>query len=330
MRLTILFGILLLLFGFTPSSVFASKHSGAGDQVLNTIKTNPCGNFHYYLGGIHSAPVASCGGYKGVGASINVLVRSWDTNPAFPIVGVPFYIGVGVDHSSAGTLIQTGTITWANKIKFNNFKIEMRLSPAIITTEHNFNGEISGDSSMQFDEDLINDVDVNDPLYVSLSHSSSSSLNSPYYVSGSVEDTTELILTGYKSSYNSSNSSSYQGEPAYAMYVSSYYLVEARATWDFYQEWETKIVGYKKVCSPGRNNDGFYECFLNPGDWYWQGHYTTRPIYVSGWSAPKYGGQGGWVNISVVYTDKVRWPSGTIHNHIPILVYQSQPLLQKP
>jgi len=38
----------------------------------------------------------------------------------------------------------------------------------------------------------------------------------------------------------------------------------------------------------------------------------------------------GFVDIALIVTDKVRWPDGTIHDHIPVLIYQSQPLLQKP
>lgn len=88
---------------------------------------------------------------------------------------------------------------------------------------------------------------------------------------------------------------------------------------------------HKEVCRPGRNAEGLYDCILSPSGHYLNGHKETVTVDVYGWGGRQYGNkQGNPVDIVQVTTNLVRWPDGTIHDHIPILIYQSQPLLQKP
>ncbi|MCK4489141.1 MAG: hypothetical protein KAU23_02720, partial [Anaerolineales bacterium] len=214
-----------------------------------------------------------------------------------------------------------------------NYRTELRLSPVFVTGA--FNGELSGDSSMTFNnwyEGVLSPSGlVAHPELISLNeldkfHSESiKNVYGDFYNNGA--DTVVVLgLSALTSSYHAANPSTSHGEPAYRLGVSSYYLLEARATWSSYQEWEFKE--NVTVCSPGRNGEGLYECFLDPNDRTWRGHYTTVAIYD--WGNKVTGNQGPWIPIKIVRTDKVRWPDGTIHDHIPILVYQSQPLLQKP
>ncbi|MCK4784488.1 MAG: hypothetical protein KAV87_12105 [Desulfobacteraceae bacterium] len=323
-----LIGLTIIVCGFLTSPVFAGKNAGAGDHILNAVKNNPCGNFIYNAGGIHSVPIATCVGRGGAGASITILIRGWDIKPEYPISNVPFLVGIGIDLNSALVRLQPKTTAiYPGQIKFNGYRTEIRLRP--YAANGLFNGVLSGDSSTTFNNwysDKLIPV-VSDPAPFS-----ATDLSSKYYLSG--KDTILLGMSALTSSYHASTPSIYKGEPAYQIEVTSVYIVEAQALWDSYQHWEQ--IGENTICSPGQNSEGLYECFLNPGDFAWNGHYTSQPIY--GWgikhkdnnNGPNGEESTGWVMITQVVTNKVRWPDGTIHDHIPILVYQSQPLLQKP
>lgn len=334
-RLAVLFFLLALLSISLPSAVLAGDNEGTGNQILNMIKNNPCGgSLHITEGGTIFGPVVSCAGWKGASSSIGIPVRAFDTQPAFPIANIPFYLGIGIDPYSALYSFPTKeVITWDNKIKFNNYRTELRLSPVHVTGA--FNGELSGDSSVSFNNwyagVLSPSALVAHPELISLNEldkfhgESIKNVYGDFYNRGA-NTIVVLGLSALTSSYHAANPSTYHGEPAYRLGVSSYYLLEARATWRSYQKWEFKE--NVTICSPGRNSEGWHECFLSPDDRFWRGRYTTVAIYD--WGIKVTGNQGPWIPIKVVTTDKVRWSDGTIHDHIPILVYQSQPLLQKP
>jgi hypothetical protein len=113
--------------------------------------------------------------------------------------------------------------------------------------------------------------------------------------------------------------------------VTSRYILKAKASWDYYQEWIHEYSHDKHVCRPGRNAEGLFDCIQNPGGSYLNGHTVTVPVYISKWGdAVSSNNDTGYVDVYFIETNKVRWPDGTIHDHIPVLIYQSQPLLQKP
>lgn len=329
-RRTIIVGIAIILCGFITSPVFAGANAGAGASILNLIHNNPCGNFTYTEGGSQSIPVATCSGYQGAGKSqMQILLRGWDIEPSYPIANVPFVLGIGIDPASAAISFQgKATATFPGQIRFSGFKTELMLVPALPGGPIYLNGELVYDSTVKFNDwwDL---QTMNPEFRPNIEVYSASVLNSPYYPGGN--DTFFFGLMGLTSSYHAANPSTYKGEPAYRLGVTSRYIVRAKASWDYYQEWELIRNDYLEVCRPGRNAEGLYDCYLNPGDLYPNGHTETVLTPIYGWGTPVYGNNNtGFVDIALIVTDKVRWPDGTIHDHIPVLIYQSQPLLQKP
>lgn len=328
-RSSFILGLMILLCGHMASPVYAGKNAGAGDNVLSTIKNNPCINFYYNAGDTHSVPVATCGGYGGSSASIQILLRGWAIEPAFPIVNTPFSVGIGIDPSSARVVLSPKTtVTFPYQIRFAGFRTEIYIEPVPITNEV-FNGALGGDASMDLNDWFASQINIDTQLVDKTEVISASVLGSKYYPGGN--DTIYLGMNGLTSSFHAANPSIYKGEPAYRLTATSVYTVQAKATWDYYQEWVTQLIGYKDVCVPGRNSEGLVECSVDTGGHYWDGHYTRKPIYDSFWGDEVYGNkQIEPVGVAIVTTDLVRWPDGTIHDHIPILIYQSQPLLQKP
>lgn len=330
------FIILVLLFGSLPNQTQASHNLSPGTQTLKKVRNNPCRSITYHPGGPGSIPKVYCSGWKGANAAINTLVRGWDIQPRYPIAHIPFYLGVGIDPSSASRQTALTTIekaTWKDKIRFHNLRTELRLVPIKITGD--FNGQIGDDPSIGFWGFWTEDDPKPNNSLTRPETSSVADLNGYYSLSGSGSyvpgvDTATLYLFALTSSYHAENPSSYKGEPAYRLEVTSHYMVEARTSWDAYQEWIQVTVGEKSVCSPGPNSQGFFECFIGPGNIALHGHYTKVPIKKWMWSQRHEDESGKWVPIATVSTNKVRWPDGSIHDHIPILVYQSQPLLQKP
>jgi len=319
-------GIITIICGFMASPVYA----GSGDGVLNDIRDNPCRNYSYNAGGLHSVPVLTCTGHGGAGrASINILIRGWDIEPEFPVANVPFLMGVGIDPSSAGINFQNkATLTYENQIKFTGYKTELRLEPVVTSTKVTVNGDLVLDPSTYYndswnlqtmDTSFINNIEVY----------SASQLDSKFYPGG--EDTFYFGFQATSSSYHAIDPSTYKGEPAYRFNVTSVYTVSAKASWDYYKEWEVIRTENRDVCKPGRNAGGLYDCIRNPGGSYLDGHIERVSKDIYGWGKVQdIKGGTGYVDVYLVTTDKVRWPDGTIHDHIPILVYQSQPLLQKP
>jgi len=324
-RFSFIFGAIIILCGFLTSPVYAGLNAGLGDNVLNAIKNNPCGNFHYDSGGTHSVPVATCDGHKGIGASIQILLRGWDIEPEYPLVSVPFSVGIGIDPSSARVVLRPkSTITFANQIKFTGYRTLIYLVPVPVAND--FNGEFSGFSSIQWYK---YQLPIETSLVTNTKPYSATIIPGDFYPGGN--DTIFLGMSGLVSSYHEVNPSIYKGEPAYRLGVTSVYNVQAKATWDYYQEWVVVNTIHKEVCRPGRNAKGLYDCVLNPGGHYLNGHTESVTVDVYGWSDSINGNkQGDPVNIAQVTTNLVRWPDGTIHDHVPILIYQSQPLLQKP
>jgi len=144
--------------------------------------------------------------------------------------------------------------------------------------------------------------------------------------------TDKVVFSAFSSasSYNAKNPTTYKGEPAFRLEVTSEYLVQARASWDSYQEWVSVKVGEKTECRPGPNSSGNVECMAIVGGWWQPGHYVTVDIYDYQWGAVHDAGSTDWVPVDVIDTNIVAWPDGSIHDHIPILIYQAQPILQKP
>jgi len=333
-RISTFIGIITILCGLMASPVFAGKNAGAGDGVLNDIRDNPCGGFTYNEGGLHSVPVASCTGYGGAGrAQMQVLIRGWDIEPAYPITGVPFVVGVGIDPSSAGLSFQPKAVaTFPKKIRFVGYRTELVLKPVLAPGPGDniiaLNGEVTFDSTAWFNN--WPNVQEMDPKLISNTEVYSASiLGSEYYPGGN--DTFLFGMLGHNSSYNAATPVIFKGEPAYRLGVTSWYRLKAKASWDYYQEWVVKYNDVKEVCRPGRNSEGLYDCILSPGGHYLNGHKETVTTPVYGWGNKEYSGNTtDYVEVFFIETNKVRWPDGSIHDYIPILIYQSQPLLQKP
>jgi hypothetical protein len=195
-----------------------------------------------------------------------------------------------------------------------------------------FNGSFLSNPSFTFNDWYADKIEIDQALVNDTEIYSTSDLPSiyrNYYKDGSV--TVYLGMSALTSSYHAENPSIYKGEPAYRLGVTSVYLLKARATWDYYQEWEYIRTVTRDVCRPGRNAEGLYDCFRNTGDIYLNGHTERVSTDIYGWGDPQdTNGGTAYKDIFIITTNKVRWPDGTIHDHIPILVYQSQPLLQKP
>ena len=329
-RISTFIGIITILCGLMASPVFAGKNAGAGDGVLNDIRDNPCGDFTINWGGLHSVPVGTCAGYQGAGRSImRVLIRGWDIEPAYPITGVPFVVGVGIDPSSAGLNFQPKAVaTFPKKIRFIGYRTELMLEPLLAAGPIALNGELILDSTAYFN-DVFNLQKMDLKLITKTEVYSASSLKNEYYPGGN--DTFKFGMLGLNSSYNAASPVTFKGEPAYRLGVTSRYMLKAKASWYYYQEWVFKYNDVKEVCWPGRNSEGLYDCILSPGGHYLNGHKETVTTPVYGWGNKEYSGNTtDYVDVFFIETNKVRWPDGTIHDYIPILIYQSQPLLQKP
>ncbi len=352
LRFSIL-GILLIIFGgYLPSAAHAGPSAQSGTVVLSQIKDNPCnGGGEVSAGGGRTAYL--CLGWKGVQGIIDVPVKSWVTSPEYPLVGVPFKIGIGVVPNYLRTQFPPSNITFSNEIRFFGYRTEIRLIPIKPASWFNwsFNGTIDyelGDSLSyttidnpvdKFGANLIVPSFFTDPIMSSASLFSHKYYPTKYIMVGDVRvpipsDTVIINAFSSSSSYQAKNPTTYKGEPAFRLEVTSEYLVQARASWDSYQEWERVWVGERTECRPGLNNAGVMECVAIDGGWWQPGHYVTVDIYDYQWgpSIPwnEDSDRLNWVDVDEIDTNKVAWPDGSIHDHIPILIYQAQPLLQKP
>ncbi len=344
LRLSILGILLVLLVGFLPSAAQAGPSAQSGNAVLNQIGNNPCnGGRPVSAGGGRTAYL--CPGWRGVQGMIDVPVKSWATSPVYPLVGVPFKIGIGVDPNYLRTQFPSGDITFPNQIRFFGYRTEIRLVPIKSGSPFfrwKFNGILDyGDyvfynntESPQdwFGSELVVPSFYTDPDVAGVP---SSHPDSDYYPTVGDENVKDsVIFSGYSSlsSYHTKNPTTYKGEPAFRLEVISSYQVEARARWDSYQQWISVKVGERTECRPGPSNTGTYNC-INPIStfpFYEPGHYVTVDIMDYRWGAAHNSGSTDWVIVDKIDTNKVAWPDGSIHDHVPILIYQAQPILQKP
>jgi hypothetical protein len=338
--------IVTLLMGTLPSgSVQAGNNLGPGDAKLSQIKTYPCNTGTYYSGGV---PTFTCSGWTGTVSWISVPVSTWDISPEYPLVGVPFYIGIGSaplyrPGTNAAWSFSSRDVTFTNQIDFNGLRTEIRLVPVKQSTfpDWKYNGVLEYDySSMGYMYgDLINYLgDKLDPenIYDDPETKSASAISGTYYplLPGWGVDTMKLQAYASMSSYHAGNPSLYRGEPAYRMEITTYYEVQARASWSSYRLWERFKVGTKNVCRPGPNGAGEFDCRRPVGNWYEPGHYVSEDVYGWRWGAPQNGKDEDFIWVTVgsgpIEVAKVYWPDGSLHDHFPILVYQSQPILQEP
>lgn len=346
LRLSIPGILLVLLGGFLPSAAHAGPSAQSGNPVLSQIRNNPCnGGGEVSAGGGRTAYL--CNGWRGVQGLIDVPVKSWATSPEYPLVGVPFKIGVGVDPNYLRTEFPSSDITFPNQIRFFGYRTEIRLLPFVPNPsvfEVNYNGIISlewGESISYRSENSISDrfgVELVVPSFYSdpdVTGVPSSHSDSYYYKStddGNTKDS--IIFPGHSSSssYHAKNPTNYKGEPAFSLEVISFYEVKARASWDSYQEWVSVKVGERTECRPGPSSTGTFDCanLISTFPFYEPGHYVTVPIYDYQWGAAHDAGSTDWDPVDVIDTNIVAWPDGSIHDHIPILIYQAQPILQKP
>jgi len=315
---------LILLSTLLPSGIAQANPNG-GRQIMQRIMNNPCGSYVVHDGGALSFPYVYCSGRKGPGAYIHIPIRKVAMETSYPLVRNPFYLAVGLDpHSTGGKISgKVKTLQYEEKIKFNGYKLELRLLPYPATGS--FNGEIRGDGSMGFNSFLVSE----DQKIPSLSVPSVENIgDSRHYQASKDVDTTLLLgLMASMSSYHAEDPILFQGEPAYPLTVTSVWLLKAQASWKSYQLWEYQ--GTYEVCSWGRNEHGYFECDMGDDDPWWEGHYVEIDHY--GWGTHLYDvRKTPWVPITVVSTDMVRWPDGTLHDSFPIHVYQVQPLLQQP
>lgn len=353
LRLSIPGILLILLGGFLPSAAHAGPSAQSGTTRLAQISNNPCNGGGYVpTGGGRDAYL--CNGWGGVQGMIDIPVKTWVTSPAYPLTGIPFYIGIGIDQSSFRTEFPAHDITFPGQIRFFDYKTEIRLVPIRPSSffNWNYNGVLDyGDSMVYFQSDP-RDVSYGYQLHVPEQsdgpYSRPEVIGAPpkheYYESGiydNAEDTVVLGVYSSMSSYHADNPTTFKGEPAFRLEVISEYLVQARARWDSYQVWKSVVVGEKTECRPGPSSGGNIECMAIVGGWWQPGHYVTVDIYDYQWgpSTPwnEASDELNWVTavpgnpgLSIIETNKVAWPDGSIHDHIPILIYQAQPILQKP
>ena len=346
LRLSIPGILLILLGGFLPSAAHAGPSIQTGGGRLDQIKSNPCnGGGEVSAGGGRTAFV--CNGWREVQGMIDVPVRNWATSPEYPLVGVPFKIGIGVDQDTLRTQFPSSDITFPGQIRFFGYRTEIRLVPVKLGSIYfgwHFNGILDYDDSIFYTPSKITKdwygVDLAVPSFYTdpdVSGVPSGHVDADFYPSvgdNNIKDT--VIFSGYSSmsSYHADNPTTFKGEPAFRLEVTSYYQVKARASWDSYQEWKSIVVGEKTECRPGPSSTGVVDCMAIVGGWWQPGHYVTVPIYDYRWgpSVPWNEDTDGlnWVNEALIDTNKVAWPDGSIHDHIPILIYQAQPILQKP
>jgi len=351
LRFSILVILLTLLVGFLPSAAHAgpSAQSEPENPVLTLIKNNPCnGGVEVSAGGGRTAYL--CNGWRGAQGMIDVPVKSWATSPDYPLVGVPFKIGVGVDPSFLRAQFPSSNITFPNQIRFFNYRTEIRLVPK--KSGHfyfpwNFNGILDYDDSISYTPrestqdwygvKLAVPSFYGDPEVSGVPSGHDDALYYPSTGDENIKDSVIFSAYSSMSSFHAGNPSTFKGEPAFRLEVTSYYQVKARASWDSYQEWERVWVGEKTECRSGLNNAGAMECMAIVGGWWQPGHYVTTDIYNYQWGAAHGAGATDWANAypdslerSIIDTNLVAWPNGSIHDHIPILIYQAQPILQKP
>ncbi|HDN04996.1 MAG TPA: hypothetical protein ENF27_03570 [Chloroflexi bacterium] len=299
-------------------TLVSSVQAGAtADQIINALKTNPCVSTTQNSGGTFSYPRITCNSYKGASSYINLPIPIWVTDPEYHFVGESFYLGFEPYLGSADFSFPLNSLTWNEKVRINNFRVELKSIAYQPNTTLDFNGVLAHDASMDTTMTIMRKPsDTPEPSLRSVD-----GWPTQYYEGNNI-DTLMMSLFARKSSYHAENPTTYQGEPAYRLQVTSYYRIDARVSWSSHQYWEEV---YNTVCVPGPSGSGIYNCTLNDGT---PGHLIT--VDNSHWDPPQGGHTGEWLTIGIYSTKLVRWPDNRNHDHVPILVFQSQPLLQKP
>lgn len=316
--LIILLAALVCGFAFSPALA-----GDSADQIIARVKNRPCGRgWNYDSGNAYNLPLFTCRSYQGVNARLNLLVRDWVVDPQYPFVGEHFFLGLEQYGNPNGYSFPSRTIAWDKKIKIVGFQVKLRAVP-VETTLSGFNGYFAHDPSITFATYWEKPTWLTEKE-TELSLTSGADIQEDRYPPGA-KDTTVLALIAHNSSYHAGDSTTYQGEPAYRLEIHSTYLIEAKVSWDYYRKW---INSFEKRCIAGPNPLGEYDCSLSdgtPGHEYLAdtSHWDTSKKYDVGY-------QGKWKPVQLVETNLVRWPDNRYHDHLPILVFQSMPLLQKP
>ena len=291
-------------------------------------------------------PYYTCRGWAGGESWITVPITTWEISPDYPLVGVPFYIGLGsVPALRQGTgsaySFNSGNITFPGLVDIRGLITEIRLVPIKQSAfpDWTYNGVLDYDySTISYGYGglityLGDELDPEKKVIDSPETKSASDYGIPYYtnLSGWGVDTMQLRAYASMSSYHAGSPSSYRGEPAYRMEITTHWQVQAQASVDNYRVWERQFSHNRTECRPGPNNAGEFDCQAPVGNWYQPGHTVTIPVYIYTWSAWKGSSEGSWVTVDdEIHTSAVLWPGGILNDHFPILVYQSQPILQEP
>ena len=308
-----------LVCGFAFSPALAGD---SADQIIARVKNRPCGRgWNYDPGNAYHLPLFTCRSYQGVNARLHLLVRDWVVDPQYPFVGEHFFLGLEQYGNPNGYSFPSRTIAWDETIQFVGFQVKLRAVP-VETTLPGFNGYFAHDPSILFTTYWEEPTWLTD-METELSLTSGADIAEDRYPRGA-KDTTVLALIAHNSSYHAGDSTTFQGEPAYRLEVHSTYLIEAQASWDYYRKW---VVSFQDRCIAGPNTLGDYDCSLADGT---PGHWAR--VDTSHWGNTRHDtrGGGGWKPVQLVETNLVRWPDNRYRDHLPILVFQSMPLLQKP
>jgi hypothetical protein len=347
LRFLFLITLVLMMIGTLPSNMVlagtnqASNYQSAGANLLTQIKNNPCGNGNLYTGDIN---FVACSGWAGETSWITVPLSYWETTPEYPLVNYPFYLYIGtVPANRPGTgspySFPRRDVTFPQVIAIDGLRTEIQLvtvKKSSTFLNWNYNGQFNHQGSMtilpgaEFRNYYGDPLDHALSVFEDPSEPTSASQFIPYYVGG-VNDYLKLKGIVGMSSYHAPSQATYRGEPAYRLELISSYEFQARVTYQNYRLWERIKVGERTVCRPGPNNAGGYDCLASVGNWYEPGHSVTLDIYEWKWGPYRGGGSSGWVTVPIdVDVNSVLAPNGVIYDHIPIAVYQSQPILQLP
>ncbi len=314
---------ILLLAALVCGLAFSPALAGdSAEQIIARVKNNPCKTgWDYNPGNLYNLPLFTCRSYGGMNARLNLLVRDWVMDPEYPFVGEHFFLGLGQYGNPNGYSFPSRTLVWDKTVKFVGFQVKLRAVP-VETTLSGFNGYFGHDPSIAFATYWEEPTWLTDKE-TELSLISGADIQEDRYPPGA-KDTTILALIAHNSSYHAGDPTTYQGEPAYRLEVHSTYLIEAKVSYDYYLKW---IVSFQDRCLAGPNSLGVYDCNLTDGR---PGHWTKVDTSHWGDTPHDMGGGGGWKPVQLVETNLVRWPDNRYRDHLPILVYQSMPLLQKP
>lgn len=319
------------------SSLSSSNQTSAGTIKLAQIKNNPCGKPAHVPG---TVDLFMCSGYGGTGSWIAFPLRTWATEPEYPLANYPFYIALGTKTISNPWHFPIGNKTYPELVDIRGIKtkiklvaVKQQLSPFVID-KTNFNGmlDCSADDHMttccspltnRWHDEV--ETELEKVFGESKPDTESATTEEYYENTAGVVDTAILRGFSLNSSYFATNPTYYRGEPAYRLSLISYYEVYAMVSWQKHRFWEYLPAGTKTVCMPGSGSGE--SCITPDGQ---LGHQVTKTVYAWQWGGWHEGEESGWKFVGGTQTDSVIWPDGSIHDHMPLVVYQSQPLLSQP